>query len=75
MQSIMHPVEGQVVLNVSGIVSNTFEGQTTIFPREKYSGLVQVTKYLDTVDFGMSNSQESILVVKPFLNQLTYIKN
>ena len=46
-----------------------FEGQITIFPKEKYYRLVQVTKCVDTVDFGMSNSRESILVVKPFLNQ------
>ena len=73
----MHRVDGYVILNVSGIVSNTwtFEGQITIFPREKYNRLVQVTKGLDTVDFGISTSQESILVVKPFLNQLQYIKN
>ena len=32
-------------------------------------------KYNRLVDFGMSNSQESILVVKPLLNQLKYIKN
>ena len=70
VQSIMHRVDGYVVLNVSFIVSNTwtFEGQITIFPREKYNRLVQVTKYFDTVDFGMSNLQESILVVKPCLN-------
>ena len=45
------------------------------FFQEKNIRFVQVTKYLDTVDFGMSNGQESILVVKPFLNQLKYIKN
>ena len=71
----MHRVDEKVLSNVSGIVSETwtFEDQITIFPTEKYK-LVQVTKYLDTVDFGMSNSQESILVVKPFLSQLKYIK-
>ena len=66
----MHRVDAYVALNVLGI-----EGQITIFLRDKYNRLVQVTKYLDTVDFGMLNSQESILVVKPFLNQLKYIKN
>ena len=66
----MHRVDAYIVLNVLGI-----EGQITIFLRDKYNRLVQVTKYLDTVDLGMLNSQESILVVKPFLSQLKYIKN
>ena len=66
----MHRVDAYIVLNVLGI-----EGQITIFLRDKYNRLVQVTKYLDTVDLGMLNSQESILVVKPFLSQLQYIKN
>ena len=48
----------------------TFKRQITIFPREKYSRLDQVTKYLETVDFGMSDSQESTLEVKAFLNHL-----
>ena len=66
----MHRVDAYIVLNVLGI-----EGQITIFLRDKYNRLVQLTKYLDTVDLGMLNSQESILVVKPFLNQLKYIQN
>ena len=33
----------------------------TIFSTEKYNRLVQVTKYFDTVDFGMLNGQESIV--------------
>ena len=64
-------------MNVLGIASNpwTFQGQIKIFTRKKYNKLVQVNKYIDTVDFGMSNTQESILVVKPFLKQLQYIKD
>ena len=60
-----------------GTVSNTwtFEGQITIFSKEKYNRLVQVTEYFDTVDFGESNSQEIILVVNLLLKSYKYIKN
>ena len=40
------------------------------FFQKKNIRLVQVTKYSDTVNFAMWNSQETILKVKPFLNQL-----
>ena len=75
--AVMYRVDGKVVLNVSGIASKiwNFEDEIKVFWRTKHIRFVQVTKYLDTGDFGMSNSQEDILVVLRFADLLKYKQN
>ena len=78
VQSSIHRIEGNVLLNISGISSLICScvGQIGIESREKkYKKFVQVLIYLETKAFGVWNKNDKCDRVNPFFNWLKYINS
>ena len=72
VQSMMHRVDGYAFLKVSGIISwiCCMDGHIFLSPREKCIKFAQVIIYLETVAFGVSNSQAAKGNVKPHFSHV-----
>jgi len=71
VKSIMHLVVGYVSLKHCSIVFCNFDGQIGMQPSLKYITFDHVIKFLDTVDFSVSNSHAMCCDVKPSWNMNT----